>query len=106
MPRKNRTLPRHLLVLRTSAMGDVAMLPHALRALMAAYPDLRVTVASQAMFRPFFAGLEVGWLDVDVRGRHHSLRGMWKLAARKTIKAYLEEALKDMIDDGRVVVMM
>ena len=32
--------------------------------------------------------------------------GMWKLAARKTIKAYLEEALKDMIDDGRVVVMM
>ena len=81
MPRKNRALPRHLLVLRTSAMGDVAMLPHALRALMSAYPDLRVTVASQAMFRPFFAGLEVGWLDVDVRGRHHSLRGMWKLAA-------------------------
>lgn len=81
MPRKNRALPRHLLVLRTSAMGDVAMLPHALRALMATYPDLRVTVASQAMFRPFFAGLEVGWLDVDVRGRHHSLRGMWKLAA-------------------------
>ena len=32
--------------------------------------------------------------------------GMWKLAARKTIKAYPEEALKDMIDDGRVVVMM
>lgn len=32
--------------------------------------------------------------------------GMWKLEARKTIKAYLEEALKDMIDDGRVVVMM
>lgn len=32
--------------------------------------------------------------------------GMWKLAARKTIKAYLEEALKDMIDDGSVVVMM
>ena len=32
--------------------------------------------------------------------------GMWKLAARKTVKAYLEEALKDMIDDGRVVVMM
>ena len=32
--------------------------------------------------------------------------GMWKLAARKTIKAYLEKALKDMIDDGRVVVMM
>ena len=32
MPRKNKKLPRHLLVIRTSAMGDVAMLPHALRA--------------------------------------------------------------------------
>ena len=32
--------------------------------------------------------------------------GMWKLAARKTIKAYLEEALKDEIEAGRVVVMM
>lgn len=32
--------------------------------------------------------------------------GMWKLAARKTIKAYLEEALKDMIEHGYVVVMM
>lgn len=30
--------PKHLLVLRTSAMGDVAMLPHALRALKEACP--------------------------------------------------------------------
>ena len=75
-------IPRHLLVMRTSAMGDVAMLPHALRALTAAYPDLRVTVATQAMFRPFFAGLDVGFLDVDVKGAHHSLAGMWRLAAQ------------------------
>lgn len=72
---------RHLLVLRTSAMGDVAMLPHALRALKAAYPGLRVTVATQAMFRPFFAGLDVEFLDVDPKGAHHSLAGMWRLAA-------------------------
>ena len=39
MPRKNKKLPRHLLVIRTSAMGDVAMLPHALRALKEAYPS-------------------------------------------------------------------
>ena len=74
-------LPRHLLVLRTSAMGDVAMVPHALRALCAAYPDLKVTVATQSLFRPFFEGLPVDFLDVDTRGAHHSLRGMWHLAA-------------------------
>lgn len=60
MPGKNRqTPPRHLLVFRTSAMGDVAMLAHAVRALKSAYPALRVTVATQAIFRPFFAGLAV-----------------------------------------------
>ena len=48
MPRKNRTLQRHLLVLRTSAMGWVAMLPQALRALMSDYHDRRFTAASQA----------------------------------------------------------
>ena len=82
MPGKNRqTPPRHLLVFRTSAMGDVAMLAHAVRALKSAYPALRVTVATQAIFRPFFAGLEVGFLTVAVKGPHHSLYGMWRLAA-------------------------
>lgn len=71
----------HLLVMRNSAMGDVAMLPHALRALRTAYPALRITVATQPMFRPFFFGLEVEFLDVDTRGAQHSLRGMWRLAA-------------------------
>lgn len=79
--KSNDALPRHLLVLRTSAMGDVAMVPHALRALCAAYPDLKVTVATQPLFRPFFEGLPVDFLDVDTRGAHHSLRGMWQLAA-------------------------
>lgn len=57
------------------------MLAHAVRALKSAYPALRVTVATQAIFRPFFAGLEVGFLTVAVKGPHHSLYGMWRLAA-------------------------
>lgn len=73
--------PRHLVVLRLSAMGDVAMLPHALRALKGAYPDLRVTVATRPLFRPFFAGLDVDFLDVDPSGEQHSLAGMWRLAS-------------------------
>lgn len=77
---KSKPLPRHLLVFRTSAMGDVAMLPHALRALRKAYPDLRITVATQKLFFPFFEGLGVDFLEVDVRGRHHSLAGMFRLA--------------------------
>lgn len=61
-------------------MGDVAMLPHALRALMGAYPHLRITVATRPLFRPFFDGLDVDFLEVDVQDKHHSLIGMWRLA--------------------------
>lgn len=32
--------------------------------------------------------------------------GMWKLSARKTIKAYLETALADQIEAGYAVVML
>ena len=32
--------------------------------------------------------------------------GMWRLTARKTIKAYLEQQLKDQIAGGEVVVML
>lgn len=83
--RKNRetgggTTPRHLLILRTSAMGDVAMLPHAVRALKEACPQMKVTVATRPLFRPFFAGLDVDFLDVDTKGSEHSLAGMWRLA--------------------------
>ncbi len=81
MARNNVAVPRHLLVLRLSAMGDVAMLPHALRALRTAWPDLRVTVATRPLFRPFFAGIDVDFLDVDPSGAQRSLAGMWRLAA-------------------------
>ena len=67
MVRKSKKLPRHLIVYRTSAMGDVAMLAHALRALKRAYPDLQVTVATRPLFRAFFTDLDVGFLDVDVK---------------------------------------
>lgn len=82
MPGKNRTLPRHLLVVRTSAMGDVAMLSHALRALMTAYPDLKVTLATRPLFRPFFEGLDVDILDVNTQAEHRTLRSMFALARR------------------------
>lgn len=82
MPERNKTLPRHLLVIRTSAMGDVAMLPHALRALMSAYPGLKVTVATLPLFKPFFEGLNVEFIDVYTQEEHHTIRSMFALAKR------------------------
>lgn len=78
--RPTRKLPHHILVVRTSAMGDVAMLPHVLRAFQAAYPDVRVTVATKPLFRPFFAELNVDFMEIDTRGRHKGVRGALRFA--------------------------
>ncbi len=73
-------LPEHLLVIRVSAMGDVAMLPHAIRALKKAYPELKVTVATRKLFEPFFKGLDVDFMFLNTDEEHGSLKGLVKFA--------------------------
>lgn len=77
---KNRELPRHILVLRLSAMGDAAMLPHALRAFKNAYPQVKVTVASRPAFEPFFRDTDTDFLPVDLKNRHRGIKGIIKLS--------------------------
>ncbi len=78
MPRKNRS--KHLLVIRLSAMGDVAMVPHSLMALRRENPDLRISVLTKELFRPLFEGLGVEVIPVDLQGRHKGISGMRRLA--------------------------
>lgn len=89
-------LPRHLLVMRSSAMGDVAMLPHALKALKSAYPDLKVTVVTRKLFRPFFEGLDVDFLYIDTKGEHKGVRGVLRLA--REARALGVDAMADVHD--------
>ena len=70
-------LPKHILVFRTSAMGDVAMLPHAIRALHAVYPEVKVTVATRKLFEPFFAGLDVDFMPINPSDLD-SFKGLWR----------------------------
>ena len=61
-------------------MGDVAMLPHALRALKEAYPEVKVTVATKSLFHPFFEGVDVDFLDIETRRTHRGIRGAIRFA--------------------------
>lgn len=89
-------LPRHLLVMRSSAMGDVAMLPHALRALRSAYPELRITVVTRRLFQPFFEGLDVGFLFIDTKGEHKGVKGILRLA--REARSLRVDAMADVHD--------
>ncbi|MCH2489921.1 MAG: glycosyltransferase family 9 protein [Flavobacteriales bacterium] len=74
------TKPKHILVIRLSALGDVAMTVPVLRVLAKTYPDIRVTVLSRPFFKPLFEELSnVQFLEADVYGTHKNI-GLLKLA--------------------------
>ena len=71
---------KHILVIRLSAMGDVAMTVPVLRALVLQYPDVKVTVLSRAFFKPFFEGLpNVNFIAAEVNGKHKGFFGLLRL---------------------------
>jgi ADP-heptose:LPS heptosyltransferase len=82
------------MIMRLSALGDVAMLPHAVRALKAAYPDLKVTILTKEFLKPLFDGLDVNFMFADFEGRHKGWSGLWRLSGE--IKAAGVDAIADM----------
>ena len=69
-----------LLVIRLSAMGDVAMVAPVLVALRRNYPNLRITVLTPKFLQPFFR--EVGNIEFfapDLKGRHKGVAGLLRL---------------------------
>ncbi|MDC6366479.1 MULTISPECIES: glycosyltransferase family 9 protein [Flavobacteriaceae] len=85
----------HMLIIRLSAMGDVAMIVPVLRALIAEYPQLQLTVLTKKPFLPIFDGIErVNVFEADVKKRHKGLTGLWKLY--KELKVFGFDAVADL----------
>ena len=71
---------KHILVIRLSAMGDVAMTVPVIRALVEQNQQVKVTVVSRPFFKPFFDGIErVDFYGVDVKDRHKGFAGIYRL---------------------------
>lgn len=86
---------KHILVIRFSAMGDVAMTVPVLRALIAEHPDLKITVVTRAFFKPFFSNLKnVEVYAADLKGKHKGVLGLYKLS--KELKALKFDAVADL----------
>lgn len=71
---------QHIAVIRLSAMGDVAMTVPVIRALVAQYPHLQVTVVSRPFFKAFFEGIpNLHFFEVDLKQRHKGFMGLINL---------------------------
>ena len=87
--------PKHLLVIRLSAMGDVAMVVPVLRAFTQQYPTIKITVLTRAFFKPFFSDLNnVSVFYAEVNGKHKGIFGLYKLS--KELKNLGIDAIADL----------
>ena len=76
---------QHILVIRLSAMGDVAMTVPVLRAFSKQYPNVKLTVLTKPFFKPLFRDLPyVTVFEADIKGKHQGVYGLYKLS--KTLK--------------------
>ena len=61
-----------ILIIRFSALGDVAMTIPVVHSLAVQYPQLEITVLSRAVWQPLFQGLpaNVSFIGADLTGKH------------------------------------
>ncbi len=73
--------PTHILVVRLSALGDVAMSIPVLRVLCTTYPGIQITMLSKPFHKPLFEELpNVHFFPAEVSGKHKGIKGLLKLA--------------------------
>jgi len=72
---------KKLLIIRFSALGDIAMTVPVVHDLAMQYPDLEITMLSREMARPLFDRMpqNVYFIAADLKGRHKGLFGLNKL---------------------------
>ena len=82
-PNKNPKY-KHILLIRFSAIGDVAMTVPVVESVAKAYPDKHFTMLSNVRFAPFFAGMpdNVTFIGVDLKKDYHGFGAMLKLFFR------------------------
>ena len=70
----------HILIIRLSAMGDVAMAVTVVRALVDQHPNAQITIVSKPFFKPLFAGMpNVCFFAADVKKKHRGILGLLQL---------------------------
>lgn len=84
----------HLLIMRFSALGDVAMTVPVVYSLAQQYPDLRITVLSRSFARSFYENLapNVSFMEADLKGENKGIRGLNRFFRRLKAKNFTHVA--------------
>lgn len=78
--KKSRTGAERILIIRLSAIGDVAMTAPVIQRLRENYPQLRITILTKGFHKPFMREIpDVEFFSPDFQGEHKGIRGIWRL---------------------------
>jgi len=92
------------MLIRFSAMGDVAMMLPVLKTLLDAQPELEVIVVSRPFFAPLFKDIpQVKFVEADVKNTYKGLPGLYRLY--KKLKACQPDAIADLHDVLRTKIL-
>ncbi|MBL0358925.1 MAG: glycosyltransferase family 9 protein [Chitinophagaceae bacterium] len=87
---------KHILVIRFSAMGDVAMMVPVIKNALDQNPHLQITVVSNAFFAPLFAGLKrCNFHPAQLKTTHQGASGIYELF-RELVKQYRFDVVADL----------
>ena len=71
---------KHILAIRLSAMGDVAMTAIVIKTFIEQHPDVKITMLSKAFLKPIFEDMpNVDFYSADTNGKHKGILGMYRL---------------------------
>lgn len=89
-----------IIVLRFSAMGDVAMVASVLKEFSAQNPLVEIIMVSREAFKPFFDGIEnIKFHAIQPKTIHKGLNGLFKLY--QELRKYKPTAIADLHDNLR-----
>ena len=89
-----KTLPKRILAIRLSAMGDVAIIVPAIDAMRRQYPETELYVLTNKVYAPFFDNINgVHFIGIELKN-YNGLRGLYKLY--KELKVYNFNLIADL----------
>lgn len=87
-------MAKRVLLMRLSAMGDVAMTVPVVASFAKAYPDIHITMLSAPRLQPLFANIpNLKFVGVDKTGRHEGINGLLKLSQEITVDGKFDQMI-------------
>ncbi|RZL58651.1 MAG: heptosyltransferase, partial [Pedobacter sp.] len=91
-------LTEKIIVLRFSAMGDVAMVASVLKEFSEQNPSVEIIMVSREAFKPFFDGIDnLTFYAIQPKTIHKGIDGLYKLY--QELRAYKPTAIADLHDN-------